>query len=109
MASIEFAVKYLGTKVIVVLGHENCKAVAAACDGGKHSNNIDHLLTYIAPAINKAPAGATHNDVAKINARLTVVELTGKSEIIKNAVENEGVKIVSAYFNLASGKVDYIN
>ncbi len=107
VASIEFAVKYLGTKVIVVLAHENCKAVAAACDGGKHSNNIEHLLTYIAPAINSAPDGATHNDVAKINARLTVADLTGKSEVIKNAVENEEVKIVSAYYNLVSGKVDF--
>ena len=34
IASIEYAVAHLGAKLIVVLGHQNCGAVAAAIAGG---------------------------------------------------------------------------
>ncbi len=108
IASIAFAVAYLKTKVIVVMGHQNCGAVTAAISGEKNGPYINQLLSLINPAIAASAKMATVNDVAKMNAKLTANELKSKSEIIRNAVDNEGVILVSAYYRLDSGKVDFM-
>ncbi len=107
IASIEYAVANIGSNVIVVLGHQNCGAVTAAINGGDNGYNLNHLLSHITPAMAALKEGATVNDVVKKNAELTVRELKNRSEIIKNAIDKGAVKIVSAYYNLDSGRVDF--
>lgn len=108
MASIEYAVAHCGAKLIVVLGHQSCGAVTAAVNGGDNGYNLNHLLSHITPAIASSKEGASVNDVVKTNANTTVEELKGRSTIIGNAVASGDVKIVSAYYNLDSGKVDFL-
>ena len=108
VASIEYAVAHLGTKVIVVLGHQSCGAVTAAVQGGDNGYNLNHLLSHITPAIAAAGSGADIVDVVKKNAELTVEALKTRSSIISKAVESGSLKIVPAYYNLDSGKVDFI-
>lgn len=104
IASIEYAVAHLGTKLIMVLGHESCGAVTAAIAGVKESPSLAHLLEQIEPAVNECSSSEV-NDVVRCNAELTAKELLNKSEIISNA---EGIKIVSGFYNLGSGKVDLL-
>lgn len=106
IASIEYAVANLGTKLIVVMGHESCGAVAAAIAGGDNGNNLNHLLGFISPVVDENK-GAEMSHVVKENAKLSASDLTENSAIISNAVQNEDVKIVTAYYNLAEGKVDF--
>ncbi len=108
MASIEYAVAHLGTNLIVVLGHESCGAVTAAIGGGNNGYNLNHLLAHIAPAI--AEAGTTEvNTVVKKNAQLTGAELAERSGIISGAVAEGRLKILPAYYNLGSGRVDFLD
>lgn len=107
MASIEYAVAHLGTKLIVVLGHESCGAVTAAIAGGDNGPNLNHLLDHIQPAVQQAGSNDV-NTVVKKNAELTGQALIDNSSIIANAVQNDGVKIVPAYYNLGDGKVDFL-
>jgi len=107
VASAEFAVLELQTKLIVVMGHQNCGAVTAAFEGGSKSPNLNHLMQQLEPAMQKAGKNASINEVAMENARLTADNLLSRSEIIKNAAQNDGLAIVSAYYNLDSGKVDF--
>ena len=90
------------------MGHESCGAVTAAITGGNNGYNLNHLLCHIEPAIAKAPENAKVNDVVKINAKSVAEELCERSSIIKSAVDKGDLKIVSAYYNLGSGKVDFI-
>ncbi|WP_421765318.1 carbonic anhydrase [Ekhidna sp.] len=107
IASIEYAVAHLGTGVIVVMGHESCGAVGAALAGGDNGYNLNHLLAQIAPA--KAQAGSTDvNVVVKKNAELSAKDLYDRSSIIKVAVDEGKLKIVTAFYNLGSGKVDFL-
>lgn len=108
IASIEYAVAHCGSRVIVVLGHQSCGAVTAAMAGGDNGHNLNHLLAHITPAISAAPEGASINDVVKVNAEKTVEDLSSRSTIIGDAVASGSVKIVPAYYNLDSGKVDFI-
>ncbi len=108
MASIEYAVAHCGSKLIVVLGHQSCGAVTAAVNGGDNGYNLNHLLAHITPAIEASDKQATISDVIKTNAKLTLKELTNRSSIIGDAVSKGDVKIVPAYYNLDTGKVDFL-
>ncbi len=108
IASIEYAVAHLGTRLIVVLGHQSCGAVTAAVGGGDNGYNLNHLLAHITPAIVALKEGASVDDVIKKNAELTVGELKNRSEIIRNAIDKGDVKVVHAYYSLDSGKVDFM-
>lgn len=108
IASIEYAVAHCGTKVIVVMGHQSCGAVTAAIKGGNNGYNINHLLAHVTPAIDACGASASVDDVVRKNAELTVAELSTRSSIIGNAVASGDVRVVPAYYNLDSGKVDFL-
>lgn len=108
MASIEYAVAHCGSKLIVVLGHQSCGAVTAAVNGGDNGYNLNHLLSHVAPALSAANDGDSVNDIVKINAKLTAQELQNRSSIIGKAVASGDVRIVPAYYNLDTGKVDFL-
>lgn len=108
MASIEYAVAHLGTPVIVVMGHQSCGAVGAALAGGDNGYNLNHLLAHITPAVSACGEGADTNEVVKKNAHLNADELVNRSSIIRDAVNAGKVKVVSAYYNLTNGAVDFL-
>lgn len=107
VASIEYAVAHLNTKVVIILGHQNCGAITAALKGGDNGENLNYLLSKLNPAIAASAKTATVDDVAKKNAELTANELITKSDTIKKAVDNGNVIVVPAYYDMDSGKVDF--
>lgn len=107
IASIEYAVAHLGTKLILVLGHESCGAVTAAINGGNNGHNLNHLLAHILPAIDGAEDKSVDN-VVRQNAKETCKELVARSSIIAEATGN-GLEIVPARYALGSGQVELLN
>ncbi|MGI9428670.1 MAG: carbonic anhydrase, partial [Bythopirellula sp.] len=83
IASIEYAAANLGSKLIVVLGHESCGAVTAAMEmvGVDYGYNINHLLAHIAPALASTRGKQTVEKVVKQNARLNAKLLLERSPI----------------------------
>ncbi len=108
IASIEYAVAHVLSKVIVVLGHESCGAITAAVQGGDNGRNLNLLLAQITPAISAAGENATINDVVKNNVHLTIQDLLDRSKIIAEAHDKGDVKLVPAYYNLESGRIDFL-
>lgn len=105
IASIEYAVAAIKTKLIVVLGHESCGAVGAALGGGDNGHNLNHLLAHLTPALDSSPKSRSVNTVVKRNAKLTAKALEERSSIIGGA---KGLSIRPAFYNLESGKVDWL-
>ncbi len=108
IASIEYAVKHLETGVIVVLGHEGCGAVAAAVEGGDHGHYLNHLLVQIMPAI-ELMKGEELSHITQKNAELAATELEARSPILAGAVKSGKLKILPAYYHLASGAVEFLD
>jgi len=50
IGSLEFSCKYLGSKLVVVMGHSNCGAIKAACDHYK-GGNLGEIIELIDPAV----------------------------------------------------------
>jgi len=108
IASIEYAITHLGSKVIVVLGHQSCGAVTAAIKGGDNGYNLNHLLAHIKPALSASGDGAVIEEVVRKNAELTAEELKNRSAIISSAIDKGGLSIVPAYYHLDTGKVNFL-
>lgn len=106
IASIEYAVAHLATELIVVLGHESCGAVGAALAGGDNGHNLNHLVSHLIPAVTACP-GADVNTVVKKNAKLNGEALIERSKIISEAVKENKVKIIPAYYSLSNGEVEF--
>jgi len=104
IASIEFAVAHLGAKLIVVMAHESCGAVAAAIEGGDAGKNLNRLLGFIEPVVGSGKAAV--DEVARINARQSADSLLKESDIIRPAVESGDVEIATAFFHF-DGEVEF--
>lgn len=106
IASVEYAVSNLGTKLVLVLAHMGCGAVTAAVNGVEVGENLDHLLDYIRPAVADSEE-CDVDAVARLNARLSANRLVDKSDVIRSAVESDGVSIVTAFYDLQTGVVEF--
>ena len=84
LASIEYAVAQLGVKQVVVMGHSSCGAVGAAVQGGDAGPNLNHLVSFIAPAAQAHPGGSV-DDVGRENVRNSVRSLVESSDILASA------------------------
>lgn len=100
--SVEYSVLYLGSTLIMVLGHENCGAVKAVLDGT--TKDIEAIATLIKPAIKDDHALDT---AVKANVEQVVKQLA-ESSVIGPLVKEGKVKVVGGYYNLVSGKVDLL-
>lgn len=107
IASIEYAVAHLGTKLIVVMGHQSCGAVGAAVQGGDNGPNLNKLVSYITPAVEALGKEAPLADIVHKNAENSAETLVSQSSIIGNAVTSDGVEIVTAYYSLETGGVSF--
>jgi len=86
----------------------SCGAVTAAVAGGDNGYNINHLLAHIGPAIHSTPKEATVDEITRKNAQLTAEELINRSYIIAEAVKHDKLQIVTAYYHLDSGEVEFL-
>ncbi|GAB1516468.1 carbonic anhydrase [Actinophytocola sp. KF-1] len=113
IGSIEYAIEHLSVPLVVVLGHESCGAVGATIDVVQHgtevAGDISTLVRSIEPAVratppNPDPAAFLAACVAE-QARRAAKYLQERSNIISDAVAHHGVKVVSATYELDTGKV----
>jgi len=105
VASIEYALAHLGTKLVVVMAHQSCGAVNAAIEGGDASKSLSHLLSHIQPALE--PPEQEVDVVARRNARISAERLVTESDIIRAATREGGARIVTAFFHLSNGEVEF--
>jgi carbonic anhydrase len=103
IASLEYGVAVLGVKAILVMGHSGCGAISAAIQGKAVPGQISVLYQHLMPAI----AGA-NGDVplaVKMNAAYQSKLLSESSTVISKAIKDDGVKVVSGTYDLATGRV----
>lgn len=104
IASLEFATQVLGAKVLYVLGHTSCGAVAAAVQAQPVPGQISALFQHIRPAVR-----AAKGDVAaavRENVRLQAQTLVEASPVIAALVKAGTVLVAGGIFDLESGRVD---
>jgi carbonic anhydrase len=117
VGSLEFATKVAGSKVILILGHTACGAIKGAADGVELGNLTELLNDFDAP-IERADAATEGepnssnleflNLAIEENVRETIANILDQSEVISEMVENGEVALVGGVYDLATGRVNWL-
>jgi carbonic anhydrase len=112
LGSIEYSVDHLGSRLIVVLGHQSCGAVKAAKETiaakGKAPGHIQALVTAIKPAV-EATATGDLDATIKANVKHVVNALRSSTPILKAKVDSGGVQVIGGYYSLDTGAVTFLD
>ena len=109
MGTIEYGAEHLGAPLVVVLGHEKCGAVAAACDivtkNAKLEGSMGPMVQPIAEvARSLVKAGGCDVDaVVRASAKRTAERVAGSP-----VLSHLKTKVVAARYDLDDGKVEFL-
>ncbi len=113
--SVEYAVKHLKSKVLVVMGHEGCGAVKAAMltpeELKGEPEHVQYLLNQITPAVTQI--GKIRDPKAKMREAVMAnvrrqVALAKENPVVKAAIAKNELAVVGAYYEISSGQVDFL-
>jgi carbonic anhydrase len=105
-ASLEFGTLVLGARVLFVLGHSSCGAVAATMKGEAVPGQISSLSMHIAPAV-EAAGGSVDAAIAE-NVRLQM-RLIRRSPVVAQLAREGKLLVVGGVYDLASGRVGMVD
>jgi carbonic anhydrase len=114
LGSTEYAIKVLGVKVVMVLGHSDCGAVKAAIGVANGTSSyppdkygaIGGFVDKIVPSVQGLPpADRTLPNCVHVNARAQAADIAGRGPIVKPAIDAGQIAVVAAVYNIQNGKV----
>lgn len=106
LGSIEYGVEHLKTPLLVVLGHEKCGAVTAACTGGTCPPNIQAIVDKL-----QMPVHLGEKDVEKAvhhNAKAVLDEIRRRSEVVRTLEKEGKLKLVPMKYYFEDGRVEVL-
>jgi carbonic anhydrase len=116
IGSLEFASKYLGSKLIVVLGHTGCGAVKAACDNFREGH-IGEIINHIRPAVRQEKTVENRrnshnaefvNKVCELNVKTQIKQIMHCSDIIEDLLAAKQIGLLGGVYDLANGQVNFL-
>ncbi|PSF37862.1 carbonate dehydratase [Aphanothece hegewaldii CCALA 016] len=110
IGSLEFGTMILGAKVLMVMGHARCGAVKAAIEGGRFPGRIGSLISSLRVGVERAqrmPGTNKLQNAVEANV-LYQVEILKDSAIMGELIDKNQLKIVGAYYDLSTGKVNML-
>ena len=103
-ASIDYGIKHLGAKVVMIMGHTKCGAVGAAA-AGYNEEYISSIMGIIKPVI----ANTTDiSEAEKLNVKNSF-ESVMKSAIVKEKVDKHELLVIQSVYHINDGKVEILN
>ena len=112
LGSLEYTVDHLGTRLILVLGHQRCGAVDAARETiaakGKAPGHIQSLVTAIKPVV-EATAKEDLDATIKANVKHVVDALRSSTPILKAEVDSGKIQVIGGYYSLDTGAVTFLD
>jgi carbonic anhydrase len=121
IGSIEFAAAQFGTRLVVVLGHTSCGAIAATLDElqrpmESQSPNLRSIVDRVRPAVEglldtnlRHDREALTRQAVRANVRVASSQLRHGSAILERLIQTDGLLVVGAEYSLATGLVDFFD
>ena len=102
LGSVEYAAEHLGSRLVVVLGHNHCGAVDAAIN-----HDPEGYIKFITDEIRKAIGDETDDYKACcLNVRHSLQIIEESLEIRHE--EEQGLKVCGALYHLEDGSVEFL-
>jgi carbonic anhydrase len=121
VGSVEFAAEQFGTRLVVVMGHTGCGAVAATVSElrrpvGDQSPGLRAIVDRIRPAVEGLlESGVQHSDdelvhlAVRANVRVVASSLRHGSSLLERLIEHDALLVVGAEYSLATGQVEFFD
>jgi carbonic anhydrase len=121
VGSVEFAAGHFRTRLVVVLGHTHCGAVAATVEvlqgtAPPDSAAIRSIVDRVRPAVEPLMAtelardpGALRREATRANVRASANQLRHGSALLERLTQDEGLLVVGAEYDLETGVVDFFD
>lgn len=117
LGSMEFATKAVGARLIVVLAHTSCGAVAGACENaelGHLTEVLQKIEPVVKPTMNKigiknCTDSKLINEIAKAHALKVVRDILEQSAILKELVKTKQVGIIAGLHDIKTGQVQFFD
>ena len=121
VGSVEFAAEQYNTRLVVVLGHSQCGAILATLDelrrpSTDQSRNLRSIVERIRPSVEalpRTPTGAHPEELVeqavRANTRASVNHLRHGSEVLERLIQENGLLVVGAEYELETGLVEFFD
>ena len=121
IGSVEFAAEQFSTRLVVVLGHSRCGAIAATLEQLQRSTrsgsrNLNSIVNRIRPAVEELlNTDLRHNPVVlmeqsvRANIRASANQLRHGSQVMEQLIQDDGLLVVGAEYSLETGLVDFFD
>lgn len=119
VGSVEFAASRFGTRLVIVLGHSNCGAIAATIEelqmpAADQSPNLRSIVDRVRPSVEVLlETDLRHDRVAlthqavRANIRASSNHLRHGSAMLERMIASDGLMVVGAEYSLDTGEVDF--
>ena len=115
LASMEYGAQFLGSPLIMVLGHSSCGAVDAAIkvlkDKAVLPGHLPELVAAIKPAVivaEKTQKGSLLDNAIAENVRRQVARLKSSPPVVQKFYQDKKIEIVGGVYDIATGKVTLV-
>jgi carbonic anhydrase len=117
IGSVEFAAERFHTRLVIVVGHSQCGAVAAAIEEARRpsestSQTLRSIIERIRPAVTPllqtelaSDPDALYREAVRANVRLATDQLRHGSYVLERLIEEDGLVVVGAEYSLETGIV----
>jgi carbonic anhydrase len=121
IGSVEFAADAFGSRLVVVLGHSGCGAVAATLAELEDPQvrkypNLGAIVDRIRPAVESLTETPLREDpealmrqAVRANIRASANQLRQGSTLLERLIRDDGLLVVGAEYSLETGEVDFFD
>lgn len=121
VGSVEFAAARFNTRLVVVLGHSMCGAIAATLEElGRPSKDqsrnlraiVDRIRPSVEPLLARDPGVRSESLVqqaVRANIRASANHLRHGSEVLEQLIATSGLLVVGAEYSLETGIVEFFD
>lgn len=113
IGTIEYGIAHLGTRLVMVLGHQACGAIKATYAAIKTKTplpkHLDAIQRLMGPGITRVVlAKGSEDEAVQANVQAAVAGLQAAPPVISKGVGNGTVRVVGAEYHLGTGEVTLI-
>ena len=109
IASLEYGIQALGVPLVLVMGHEGCGAVTAACQPhGTLTPELHELVLTIRQGLEEATVSADLPSAFRQNPIQSARHLVRGSALIRERIASGQLLGEAAYYTLCRGEIEWL-
>jgi carbonic anhydrase len=109
LGSLEFAVETVNSPLLIVMGHEDCRAVNTAfTNASVDTENIRQIVDIVRPSLAGMKSGGTLDAAVKAHVLKTAQTILEQSPVIKQRVNQRDLKLVKLFYHVTTGEIEVL-